>query len=820
MLTPLRSTSTAKLVEGGSTDDVVGLVTHAGTCSASIGTLSDALQRSIAARDPQATLRGLASLTTAGVALGQATTALRAVLREGGLPAGIDATALGTLVSGFEKTVAMAELVVQHGRHALGAPTVPATMSAATSTSASMVDGYARERRLQELVLGTTHATHVLTSSSPRTAPTGPKKPHEVRLAASGMLSRTAVSLGDKPVLPPRAGDNGTAIRTAHPIPAWDAREVFNRPFLEPGRVFSQNDAFDFQLFRNSKTAAAAMAELAHALVPPGQRVTVPADVVVRGPPRNVESLSPPARFLAELIRFGGSVGGMPATLHGTLQSAVVKLFAAYGEHFQLDEATAASHIGERNAGLLFSMLRECVPERRGLQQVLHRSTLPMEPVDARTPLTREEAAALLADAPDQLRLMMERAPIPQTLRALEAAAPLIKGDAFRDVHIVAVQHVLSTNATMFQALEKKGADPARVEIVGIPYSTNYVVENVLRARGYRIDTPLVVDPNDITAAYERAVEEALARAVARAEQDGRPILLIDDGGKASAVAARRYPHLAHLFRAVEQTTRGLTELHTIETERGGPMPFPVVDVAKSPLKAHEMPKIGAQVVGEIDTLTALIGLSVIDGKDVTVTGFGPIGRGVALALRERGARVTIWDKDPAVRARAIADGFFSPDDRVQALHRKALIVGATGHRSITRDDMVHLSHECVLASASSRDVEIDLSVNRDADVETVPLLTAGRGDRRFVTRVWRFGNDDGAKDIVVLKNGFPLNFNGDYETGTPEDIEQTRAIMLMGAAQAVDGLIGEPTKLAAGITPLSLGAQRAFATTFGIPPP
>ena len=55
MLTPLRSPSTTNLVAGGSKDDVVGLVTHAGTCSASIASIasiSDGLQRAIAARDP------------------------------------------------------------------------------------------------------------------------------------------------------------------------------------------------------------------------------------------------------------------------------------------------------------------------------------------------------------------------------------------------------------------------------------------------------------------------------------------------------------------------------------------------------------------------------------------------------------------------------------------------------------------------------------------------------------------------------------------------------------------------------------------------
>ena len=70
------------------------------------------------------------------------------------------------------------------------------------------------------------------------------------------------------------------------------------------------------------------------------------------------------------------------------------------------------------------------------------------------------------------------------------------------------------------------------------------------------------------------------------------------------------------------------------------------------------------------------------------------------------------------------------------------------------------------------------------------------------------------------MKNGFPLNFNGDYETGTAADIEQTRALMLLAAAQAVGGLPSSPPTAKAGLVPLSLAAQRDFARAFGITAP
>ena len=670
---------------------------------------------------------------------------------------------------------------------------------------------FRQEQRLKALILGGHEARPINTMSSPSTAPRPGQQVHQVRLAAMGMHSRTDVALGDRPVPPPLAMAGGQIQRVQQPVPAWAAREAMNWPFLYPDRFITTTDLLDFQVLQRSPSLVAAITEL---VIASGDRVfdgEAPTDAVL-GPIARPELLSPLA---STLLRLMPPAGPFQTTVGGALARGFTHLFAQVGHAFTVAESSLTGALGPAGAEL-WSALREAVPAARGLQNVMHRAQLPLEPVDPDTPLTREEAHSLVRNNPQQLDIMMAVAPIPSTLPALQAAKAQIAADAFKDLHVVAVQHVLATNATLFMAMEAHGLKPANTEIVGIPYSTNYVVEHMFRRAGYAIDTPLVIDPNEITAAYERAVEAALDRAVARASVDGKPILLLDDGGKAAAVAARKYPHLGHLFRGVEQTTRGLTEIASVEKQRGAPMPFLIVDVAKSPLKAHEMPKIGEQVASEVTKLTRLIGLDVVTDKDVVVVGFGPIGEGVARALQVRGARVSVWDMSVDGRARAAAAGFHVPHTREAALADKALVVGATGHRSVGRDDLALLAPGCVLASASSRDVEIDLSVNRDKDIESVPLLTSGRGDQRFVTRVWRLHD----KDIVVLKNGFPLNFNGDYETGTAADIEQTRALMLLAAAQAVGGLPSSPPTAKAGLVPLSLAAQRDFARAFGITAP
>jgi hypothetical protein len=65
-------------------------------------------------------------------------------------------------------------------------------------------------------------------------------------------------------------------------------------------------------------------------------------------------------------------------------------------------------------------------------------------------------------------------------------------------------------------------------------------------------------------------------------------------------------------------------------------------------------------------------------------------------------------------------------------------------------------------------------------------------------------------KDIVVLRNGFPVNFNGDYETGSHEDIQYTRASMMLAAAQALRATVPQ-------LQPLELGPQQKLALACGL---
>ncbi|MBK7865494.1 MAG: hypothetical protein IPJ65_44225 [Archangiaceae bacterium] len=629
-----------------------------------------------------------------------------------------------------------------------------------------------RLRRLDDLTLGP-HDLNVRTGSTPAVAPAGRLEVHTTRLSAESLYSETATVLGEKPVLPPLAAGGGKLRRLDQPVTAWAQREATNLPFLYPGVCFTPQDFHDFQVHKKSPTLLAAVAEI-EAKIPN-----------LRGVDASTAPLTPLAALLLECIQVVEKRDPFSSTRSGDVydligNGLVSRGLAHFGQLFSTHNVFSQfdlQKLGPMGEGLLQS-LREVVPAQRGLQAVLHRAELPIEPAYTDTPITREEVEAIRKVQPELLDQLVAEAPIPATLAPLEAVKALLPKDAFAGAHCVAVQHLLATNVTMFDAMVDRGLDPESTEIIGIPYSTNFVCEHALRQRGFDVMTPDVMDPSQVTDAYERTIGPALERALQKSKRDGKPVLLIDDGGKLSSYVAKHFsPQDALRFHVVEQTTRGLTELQSLDA-----IPMPAVNVAKSPLKQLEMPHIGEQVVRNVEDLCSSIGMGGVTAEPSLVMGFGPIGEGVANALRAKGSKVTVWDVDPDVRARARAAGFDCPEDRGEALRGKAVVVGASGHRSITREDLALLSNECVVASASSRDIEVDLTANHDQRVEVVPLLAAGRGDRRFTTRVWRFQD----RDVVMLRNGFPINFDGDFETGTNDDIAPTRAAMMLGAAQAL----------------------------------
>ena len=423
----------------------------------------------------------------------------------------------------------------------------------------------------------------------------------------------------------------------------------------------------------------------------------------------------------------------------------------------------------------LFQALRVRVP-RPDLASLLASDALPLVVRDEVSPPTAVEVRLLREEAPSLVPLMLSTSSIPDALPEIDAVATHLATNTFADVDGIFVQHILGTQVPTLKAMINAGLDPARVTIVGVPYSTSEVAAEALRQLGFVVVTPELPRADALEEVSARALESVLATHLERRRRSPRPLLILDDGAKAAAMLHQRHPDFTAVH-IVEQTARGVTVLAALERIR-----WPVVDVARSLQKGHEQNSIGREIVDAVVRDTGRVGLPCREGIRAVVLGAGVIGTGVARAFGARGCDVVVWDVDGGRRAKARAAGFVVPEDRTAALRDAEVVVGAAGATSVWAADLALLKPGCVLASASSRNIEIDLSPTRDPLVQVKTLVVEGEGGGRFATTVWRLAD----KDIVLLHQGFPMNFDGRVETGTNASIAPTRALMLAGAAQAL----------------------------------
>lgn len=346
----------------------------------------------------------------------------------------------------------------------------------------------------------------------------------------------------------------------------------------------------------------------------------------------------------------------------------------------------------------------------------------------------------------------------------------------FAKHNVVMVQHMLGQASPFVDAMVKAGLEVDKAEYVGVPYQDNPAVKLALeRGHGVAVTNPERGNIDDMW----KNVCAAVDRAYARHEQNGEPILVIDDGGYASKYIAERYQSEQHLFKVVEQTTRGLTEVSKIEDPQ-----FPILNVAGSYGKRFESAQVGDVVVQAIrkvlDELTTTPAR-----KDVLIVGAGKVGMGVADAFRGDGARVTVFDPYlPKWRKTELeAQGYTVITDKAEALKKKFLVVGCSGHRSIDMEDFVKMSSPVFLASSSSKRVEIDTIGLKDLATKDGVLrrILAAKVNEQETYHYWL---DDG-RIVTAMADGLPVNFN-DVNSIAPELIDHTMALMLLGAAHAV----------------------------------
>ena len=178
----------------------------------------------------------------------------------------------------------------------------------------------------------------------------------------------------------------------------------------------------------------------------------------------------------------------------------------------------------------------------------------------------------------------------------------------------------------------------------------------------------------------------------------------MDDGGLVSEIlhSDKKYKGVMNAFKIVEQTTRGITAAEELTLE------VPLVNVALSMSKKVEGVLIGRSVSQKVLQGLNRLGKTNLKGKSVTLVGYGTVGKSIAEAMKKAGAKVNVIEASPLRAAEAKRAGF-NVTTKDKALKNAEILVGATGSPSISVEDLKLLPDGAVVASASSKQLEIDM---------------------------------------------------------------------------------------------------------------
>jgi len=201
--------------------------------------------------------------------------------------------------------------------------------------------------------------------------------------------------------------------------------------------------------------------------------------------------------------------------------------------------------------------------------------------------------------------------------------------------------------------------------------------------------------------------------------------MILDDGGDLTEMVHNKYPALLeHIHGISEETTTGVHRL--IEMLEKGELKVPAINVNDAVTKSKNDNKYGCRhslndaIKRGTDHLLA--------GKKALVVGYGDVGKGSALSLRQEGMIVRISEIDPICAMQACMDGYEVVSPYIDGintgelgginhdlLQKTDLIVTTTGNTNVCDKNMLQsLKNAAVVCNIGHFDNEIDTAYMRD----------------------------------------------------------------------------------------------------------
>ena len=295
---------------------------------------------------------------------------------------------------------------------------------------------------------------------------------------------------------------------------------------------------------------------------------------------------------------------------------------------------------------------------------------------------------------------------------------------------VAACLHVTTETANLARTLKAGGADV--VLCASNPLSTQ---DDVAAALVDEFDVSVFAIKGEDNDTYYQHIEAAV---------DHKPQLTMDDGADVIGVLhAHRREQLGDIIAGTEETTTGVIRLKALEAD--GALGFPIIAVNEAQTK-HLFDNRYGTGQSTIDGIIRATNI-LLAGKRFVISGYGWVGKGVAMRAKGMGAHVIVTEVDPLRAIEAAMDGFeLMP--MAEAAQVGDIFCTATGDKSvIAREHMERMKDGAVLANTGHFNVEIEISALRQMAVES-------REARAFVEE---FTLEDGRR-LYLLGDGRLIN--------------------------------------------------------------
>lgn len=183
----------------------------------------------------------------------------------------------------------------------------------------------------------------------------------------------------------------------------------------------------------------------------------------------------------------------------------------------------------------------------------------------------------------------------------------------------------------------------------------------------------------------------------------GNKLILLDIGGYFASSVNLIKEKMGDLFLGViEDTENGHQKYKEIKNIK-----IPVVSVARSILKSNEDHLVGQAVVFSTEAILRDQGI-IFNNKNVGIVGFGKIGNGIISSLRDKGAKVSVFDKKHTTLLLALSRGY-DIKAKNKLLDDSEIIFCSSGNLSIKGEEFRYLKNNVFVVSVTSSDDELDL---------------------------------------------------------------------------------------------------------------